>query len=73
MNMKYKDTLIAKAKEISRDRDFLFTVSKLVKTDDEAKKILDYIERNEDDQFENVLSLVLEMCNNRRQSSDAKE
>lgn len=73
MNMKYKDILLAKAKEISRDRDFLFTVSKLVKTDDEANKILDYIERNEDDQFENVLSLVLEMCNNRRQSSDAKE
>ena len=71
--MKYKDILLAKAKEISRDRDFLFTVSKLVKTDDEANKILDYIERNEDDQFENVLSLVLEMCNNRRQSSDAKE
>nr|DAU67912.1 MAG TPA: hypothetical protein [Caudoviricetes sp.] len=25
--MQYKDTLIAKANEISRDRDFLFTVS----------------------------------------------
>ncbi|WP_308619004.1 hypothetical protein [uncultured Eubacterium sp.] len=64
--MNYKTVLNEKVKEISTDKDFLFTVSKLVKTDEEAKSILDYIEQNNEDLFENVLSLVFEICENRK-------
>ena len=64
--MNYKSILNEKVKEISTDKDFLFTVSKLVKTDEEAKLILDYIEHNNEDLFENVLSLVFEICENRK-------
>ncbi len=64
--MNYKSVLNEKVKEISTDKDFLFTVSKLVKTDEEAKSILDYIEQNNEDLFENVLSLVFEICENRK-------
>nr|DAO95465.1 MAG TPA: hypothetical protein [Caudoviricetes sp.] len=64
--MNYKSVLNEKVKEISADKDFLFTVSKLVKTDEEAKSILDYIEQNNEDLFENVLSLVFEICENRK-------
>ncbi|MDO4364625.1 MAG: hypothetical protein Q4C99_08865 [Clostridia bacterium] len=64
--MNYKSVLNEKVKEISTDKDFLFTVSKLVKTDEEAKLILDYIEQNKEDLFENVLSLVFEICENRK-------
>lgn len=64
--MNYKSILNEKVKEISTDKDFLFTVSKLVKTDEEAKSILDYIEHNNEDLFENVLSLVFEICENRK-------
>lgn len=66
--MNYKDILVKKSSEISKDKDFLFTVSKLVKTDNEAKLILDYIEQNKDEQFESILSLILEICNKRKQS-----
>ena len=64
--MNYKNILNEKAKEISTDKDFLFTVSKLVKNDEEAKLILDYIEQNDEDLFESVLPLVFEICENRR-------
>lgn len=64
--MNYKTVLNEKVKKISTDKDFLFTVSKLVKTDEEAKSILDYIEQNNEDLFENVLSLVFEICENRK-------
>lgn len=64
--MNYKSVLNEKVKEISTDKDFLFTVSKLVKTDKEAKLILDYIEQNNENLFENVLSLVFEICENRK-------
>ncbi len=64
--MNYKSVLNEKVKEISTDKDFLFTVSKLVKIDEEAKSILDYIEQNNEDLFENVLSLVFEICENRK-------
>ena len=64
--MNYKSVLNEKVKEISTDKDFLFTVSKLVKTDEEAKSILDYIEQNNEDLFENVLSLVFEICESRK-------
>ena len=64
--MNYKSVLNEKVKEISTDKDFLFTVSKLVKTDEEAKSILNYIEQNNEDLFENVLSLVFEICENRK-------
>lgn len=64
--MNYKSVLNEKVKEISTDKDFLFTVSKLIKTDEEAKSILDYIEQNNEDLFENVLSLVFEICENRK-------
>ena len=43
---------------------------KLVKTDNEAKLILDYIEQNKDEQFESILSLILEICNKRKQSKN---
>lgn len=66
--MNYKEILVKKSSEISKDKDFLFTVSKLVKTDNEAKLILDYIEQNKDEQFESILSLILEICNKRKQS-----
>ncbi len=68
--MNYKDVLVKKSSEISKDKDFLFTVSKLVKTDNEAKLILDYIEQNKDEQFESILSLILEICNKRKQSKN---
>lgn len=68
--MNYKDILVKKSSEISKDNDFLFTVSKLVKTDNEAKLILDYIEQNKDEQFESILSLILEICNKRKQSKN---
>lgn len=68
--MNYKDILVKKSSEISKDKDFLFTVSKLVKTDNEAKLILDYIEQNKDEQFESILSLILEICNKRKQSKN---
>lgn len=68
--MNYKDILLKKSSEISKDKDFLFTVSKLVKTDNEAKLILDYIEQNKDEQFESILSLILEICNKRKQSKN---
>lgn len=68
--MNYKDILIKKSSEISKDKDFLFTVSKLVKTDNEAKLILDYIEQNKDEQFESILSLILEICNKRKQNKN---
>lgn len=64
--MNYKSVLNEKVKEISTDKDFLFTVSKLIKTNEEAKSILDYIEQNNEDLFENVLSLVFEICENRK-------
>lgn len=64
--MNYKSVLNEKVKEISTDKDFLFTVSKLVKTDEEAKSILDYIEQNNEDLFENVLSLVFEIYESRK-------
>ncbi|WP_294797885.1 hypothetical protein [uncultured Eubacterium sp.] len=64
--MNYKSVLNEKVKEISTDKDFLFTVSKLIKTDEEAKSILDYIEQNNEDLFENVLSLVFEICESRK-------
>ena len=64
--MNYKSVLNEKVKEISTDKDFLFTISKLVKTNEEAKTILDYIEQNNEDLFENVLSLVFEICENRK-------
>lgn len=64
--MNYKSVLNEKVKKISTDKDFLFTVSKLVNTDEEAKSILDYIEQNNEDLFENVLSLVFEICENRK-------
>lgn len=64
--MNYKSVLNEKVKEISTDKDFLFTASKLIKTDEEAKSILDYIEQNNEDLFENVLSLVFEICENRK-------
>lgn len=66
--MSYKDILVKKSSEISKDKDFLFTVSKLVKTDNEAKLILDYIEQNKDEQFESILSLILEICNKRKRN-----
>lgn len=66
--MNYKSVLNEKVKKISTDKDFLFTVSKLVKTDEEAKSILDYIEQNNEDLFENVLSLVFEICENRKKN-----
>lgn len=66
--MNYKSVLNEKVKEISTDNDFLFTVSKLVKTDEEAKLILDYIEQNNEDLFENILSLVFEICENRKKN-----
>lgn len=68
--MNYKDILVKKSSEISKDKDFLFTVSKLVKTDNEAKLILDYIEQNKDEQFESILSLILEICNKRKQNKN---
>lgn len=68
--MNYKDILVKKSSEISKDKDFLFTVSKLVKTDDEAKLILDYIQQNKDEQFESILSLILEICNKRKQDKN---
>lgn len=68
--MSYKDILVKKSSEISKDKDFLFTVSKLVKTDNEAKLILDYIEQNKDEQFESILSLILEICNKRKQNKN---
>lgn len=68
--MSYKDILIKKSSEISKDKDFLFTVSKLVKTDNEAKLILDYIEQNKDEQFESILSLILEICNKRKRNKN---
>lgn len=64
--MNYKSVLNEKVKEISTDKDFLFTVSKLIKTDEEAKSILDYMEQNNEDLFENVLSLVFEICESRK-------
>ena len=64
--MNYKSVLNEKVKEISTDKDFLFTVSKLIKTDEEAKSILDYIEQNNEDLFENVLSIVFEICESRK-------
>ena len=66
--MNYKSVLNEKVKEISTDKDFLFTVSKLVKTDEEAKLILYYIEQNNEDLFENILSLVFEICENRKKN-----
>lgn len=68
--MNYKDVLVKKSSEISKDKDFLFTVSKLVKTDNEAKLILDYIEQNKNEQFESILSLILEIWNKRKQSKN---
>ena len=68
--MNYKDILVKKSSEISKDKDFLFTVSNLVKTDDEAKLILDYIQQNKDDQFESILSLILGICNKRKQNKN---
>lgn len=68
--MNYKDILVKKSSEISKDKDFLFTVSKLVKTDNEAKLILDYIEQNKNEQFESILSLILEICNKRKQNKN---
>ena len=71
--MNYKDILVKKSSEISKDKDFLFTVSKLVKTDNEAKLILDYIEQNKDEQFESILSLILEICNKRKQNKNTSK
>ncbi|MDD6275397.1 MAG: hypothetical protein PUB20_01020 [Clostridia bacterium] len=67
---KVKNELIEKLKTISEDKDFLLSVINSVKSMNDRKAIIEYIDRGEEVTYENLILLSLSIYELREEDKD---